>query len=147
MESKAHLRSRPARAVSRRAALACAGTLHVAAALLGCEATRLSDTETFEEAVRTYRVSDEKKALALAADENGRRVWGAQYGSLDQERATDEAMEECQRSARRAGVQAQCYLFAVGDREPPATLEGCRAGRINPRRCAAQSRYGPELLP
>ena len=137
-----HVPTLPARA--KRAALALAFGVGVLAA---CQATRVGDAETFEEAVQTYRVSDEKKALVLAADEQGRRVWGAQYGSLDQDRANADAMEECEDNARRGGIQAQCYPFAVGDREARSTLEGCRARRINPKRCAAQAKFGPLLLP
>jgi hypothetical protein len=114
---------------------------------LGCEATRVGTAETLEEAIATYRAADEKKAFALAVDEQGRRRWGAQYGGPDQDRAVADAMEECQRSARASGVTAQCFLFAVGGRESHDTLEGCQARRINPRRCAAQQKYGPLLLP
>src|SRR5512144_1152433 len=127
-----------------RTALLSAAT---AALLAACQATRVGDAVTFEEAVQTYRVADDKKALVLAADEQGRRVWGAQYGSLDQDRANADAMEECEGNARRGGIQAQCYPFAVGDREARSTLEGCRAKRINPKRCAAQAKFGPLLLP
>lgn len=133
---------RPAR---RLAALALGAVL--AGGLGACQATRVGDAESFEEAVRTYTVSDDKKALALAADEGGRRVWGAQYGSLDQDRANEDAMKECQHNARRSGVAAQCYFFAVGDSEPRATLEGCRGRRINERRCAAQAKFAPLLAP
>lgn len=129
------------------AVLVRAAALAAAALLLGCQATRVGDAGTFEEAVRTYSVSEGKKALALAADERGRRRWGAQYGSLEQQRASRDAMEECQRNARRSGIEAQCYLFAVGDREARSTAEGCREKRINPRRCAAQSKYAPLLAP
>ena len=139
-----HVPTPPARA--SRAALAL-GLALSAGVLAACQATRVGDAETFEEAVQTYRVSDEKKALVLAADEQGRRVWGAQYGSLDQDRADADAMEECEDNARRSGIQAQCYPFAVGDREARSTLEGCRAKRINPKRCAAQAKFGPLLLP
>jgi hypothetical protein len=129
---------------ARAAALA---PLVAAALLAACEATHVGTAETLEEAIATYRAADEKKAFALAVDEQGRRRWGAQYGGPDQERAESDAIEECQRSAQRSGVAAQCFLFAVGDREPRATLEGCRVGRINPRRCNAQAKYGPLLLP
>jgi len=131
---------------ARLAALAL-GAVLAAGLLAACQATRVGTAETLEEAIATYRASDEKKAFALVVDEQGRRRWGAQYGSLDQDRAEADAMEECQRSAQRAGVTAQCFFFALGDREPRETLEGCRSGRINPRRCAAQTKYGPLLLP
>jgi hypothetical protein len=133
------------RARSRRRVLASCAALAVVA--LACEATRVGTAETLEEAIATYRAADEKKAFALAVDEQGRRRWGAQYGGPNQDRAVSDAMEECQRSARASGVTAQCFLFAVGEREPHDTLEGCQARRINPRRCAAQQKYGPLLLP
>jgi hypothetical protein len=138
---------RCARRALRGVALAAALAPLAAGLLPACQATRVGTAETLEEAIATYRASDEKKAFALAVDEDGRRRWGAQYGSLDQDRAVADAMEECQRSAQRSGVTAQCFLFAVGDREPRATLDGCRSHRINERRCAAQSKYGPLLVP
>jgi hypothetical protein len=123
----------------------------LAAALLaaGCETTRVGETYTFEEAVRTYAQAEGRKALALAADEKGKRAWGAQYGKRisSQERATREALEECDENARRLGVQSECYLFAVGDRQARSTLEKCSARRINQRRCLAQEKYAPLLVP
>lgn len=114
-----------------------------------CETTRVGETETFEEAVRTYAATDGRKALALAADEHGKRAWGAQYGKSlsSEERAIREALDECDANARRYGVQAECHLFAVGEREPRETLEKCRARRINPKRCALQQQYAPLLIP
>src|SRR5688572_13415307 len=112
----------------------------VAVALLAaaCETTRVGETYSFEEAVRTYAAAEGgRKALALAADEKGKRAWGAQYGKRisSQERATREALEECDQNARRLGVQSECHLFAVGDRQARSTLEKCSARRINKKRC------------
>lgn len=122
-----------------------AAALLAAALLAACEATRVGTAASFEEAVDTYAAADEKKALAVAADERGRRRWGAQYGSVTQDRANRDAMEECQASARRHALEAQCYLFAIGNREARSTLEGCRAGRVNPKRCALQRQYGTRI--
>lgn len=111
-----------------------------------CETTRMDDTETLEETVRTYAVSEGTKALAVAADERGKRAWGAQYGKgVSEERAVREALDVCDDSARARGVQADCYLFAVNDRQPRGTLEKCQSGRINPKRCAVQRDYAPLL--
>jgi hypothetical protein len=123
--------------------------LAAAALFASCETTRVGESSTFEEAVRTYAAADGRKALALAADEKGKRAWGAQYGKSlsSQERATREALEECDANARRRGVRAECYLFAIGDRQSRSTLEKCSARRINPKRCALQERYAPLLAP
>jgi hypothetical protein len=114
-----------------------------------CQTTRVGETYTFEEAVGTYAAAEGRKALALAADEHGKRAWGAQYGKRmsSQERAVREALEECDANARRLGVQAECHLFAVGERQARSTLEKCSARRINPKRCALQERYAPLLVP
>jgi hypothetical protein len=124
------------------------GTVLLAAALAGCETPRLSGAATFEEAVRTYAAADEPKVLALAADERGKRAWGAQFGrSTSKERAFRDAIAECDASARRLGVDAQCFLFAVGNRQARSTVEKCRDGRIPPKRCRAQERFAPLLAP
>lgn len=114
-----------------------------------CKTTRVGETASFEEAVRTYAVAKGRKALALAADENGRRAWGAQYGKSfsSEERAIREALDECDANARRYGVQAECHLFAVGDQPARETLDKCGARRINEKRCALQQQYGPLLIP
>jgi len=125
-----------------------AATLLIALLLAACKTTRVGEASTFQEAVGTYGAADGRKALALASDERGRRAWGAQYGrSLSQERSTREALEECAASAKRTGVQAQCYLFAIGDRQAKSTIEKCEAGLVNPRRCRDQERYAPLLEP
>jgi hypothetical protein len=118
------------------------------AALAACETPRLSGAATFEEAVRTYAAADDPKVLALAADERGKRAWGAQFGrSTSKERAFRDAIDECDASARRLGVDAQCFLFAVGNKQARSTVEKCRAGRIPPKRCQAQERFAPLLAP
>jgi hypothetical protein len=128
-----------------------ASLLLLGAALVAsaCETTRVGETYTFEEAVRTYAAAEGRKALALAADDKGKRAWGAQYGKSlsSQERATREALEECDANAQRLGVQAECHLFAVGERQSRSTLEKCSARRINPKRCALQEQYAPLLVP
>jgi hypothetical protein len=122
--------------------------LAAAAALLaGCKATRVGTTSTLQETVETYRESDEKKALALAVDERGRKAWGAQFGSLTQGSADDDAMEECRAAAQHRSIEARCYLFASGNRQARSTVEGCREGRIGRKRCAAQEAYAPLLEP
>jgi hypothetical protein len=116
--------------------------------VVGCETPRLSGAASFEEAVRTYAAADGPKALALAADESGKRAWGAQFGrSTSKERALRDALAECDASARRLGVDAQCFLFAIGNSQAHSTLEKCSTGRIPARRCQAQQRFAPLLEP
>ena len=110
--------------------------------LAGACTTTLEGAASFPEAVRLYRLSDDKKALAVAVDERGRRVWGVMFGSLRQESANEKALEECTRNAARAGVRTTCHLFAIGDDQAPATVGACKEGRISAKRCALQSSYG-----
>jgi hypothetical protein len=113
-----------------------------------CETTRMPDTETLEEAIRTYAVTDETKAFAIAADERGKRVWDSKHGRLISEDAAIEGtLEACNDHARARGIQADCYLFAVGDRQPRSTLEKCQSGQINKKRCKVQQDYSPLLTP
>jgi hypothetical protein len=113
-----------------------------------CETTRLSDSETFEEAIRTYAVTKETKAFAVAADEHGKKTWASKYGKLlSEEGAVKGALESCNENARARGVAADCYLFAVGDRQPRSTLEKCQSGQINKKRCTVQQDYSPLLTP
>lgn len=122
--------------------------LALLAALCGCETPRLSGASSFEEAVRTYAAAEGPKALALAADESGKRAWGAQFGrSSSKERAQRDALAECDASARSLGVDAQCFLFAIGNAEARSTVEKCSAGRIPAKRCQAQQRFAPLLAP
>ena len=108
---------------------------------LGCATTELDRTSGFEETLRVYGLSKDKKALAVAADENGKRAFAALYGSWSQASANEKALAECAKNAERSDVQATCYLFATGDEAAPSTLRGCAEGRIGARRCALQEQY------
>lgn len=109
---------------------------------IGCATTtELGPSASFEETLGVYRHSSGKKALALAADEHGKKAYGVLYGSWSQDKANEKALATCTQNATRSGVQAHCYLFAIGDRAAPQTLRGCADGRINPRRCALQREY------
>jgi hypothetical protein len=109
---------------------------------IGCATTtQLGPSASFEETLGVYRLSSGKKALALAADEHGRKAYGVLYGSWSQDKANEKALATCTENATRSGVQALCYLFATGDRAAPETLRGCAEGRINPRRCALQDEH------
>ena len=130
--------------------LAPALVLPLAALLLAtaCETTRLRDTETLEEAIRTYAVTEETKAFAIAADEHGKRAWDSKHGKLlSEEGAIEGTLQACNDNARARGVQADCYLFAVGDRQPRSTLEKCQSGQIGKKRCKVQQDYSPLLTP
>jgi hypothetical protein len=130
------------------AASALALCLALGLGSLACETTRMSDTETLEEAIRTYAVTEETKAFAIAADESGKRAWDAAHGKMmSEERAVRDALKACNENARARGVQADCYLFAVGDEQPRKTLEKCQSGQINAKRCATQKKYSPLLAP
>jgi hypothetical protein len=109
----------------------------------GCASDDYGTVPTLREAVDLYRLSDEKKAMAVAADERGKRVWGVAVGEIDQDRANEKALAHCGKSARNAGLAAQCYLLAVGDRPASQTDAACEAGRISERRCEVQRRYAP----
>ena len=108
---------------------------------LGCTTTQLGPSGGFEETLDVYLLSSGKKALALAADESGRKVFYAHYGGWSQKSAEEEALAECNRAAADKGVEAQCYLFASGDEAAPSTLRGCAAGQIGAKRCALQQQY------
>jgi hypothetical protein len=108
---------------------------------LGCATTQLAPSSGFEETLGVYRLSSGKKALALAADENGKKAFAVLYGSWSQQSANEKALAACDRNAATRGVQAQCYLFATGDEAAPSTLRGCAEGRIGARRCALQQQY------
>jgi hypothetical protein len=130
--------------------LAPALALSLALALwtTACETTRLRDTETLEEAIRTYAVTEETKAFAIAADENGKRAWDSKHGKfISEEAAIEGTLDACNDNARSRGVQADCYLFAVGDRQPRSTLEKCQSGQVNKKRCKVQQDYAPLLTP
>lgn len=107
-----------------------------------------SGGDTFEEAVYLYGGADGDKALALAAvarEGRGRSAWGAASGRLTQGGANEKALEACRENARRAGVEAPCHLFAVGDVPAPETVAACRTGRLDPYRCELQRRHQSAL--
>jgi hypothetical protein len=108
---------------------------------LGCATTELAPSSGFEEALDVYRLSSGKKALALAADESGRKVFYAHYGGWSQKSADEKALAACNSNAARKGIEAQCYLFASGDEAAPSTVRGCAEGRIGAKRCALQQQY------
>ena len=110
----------------------------------GCEAlraTRVGQPSTLSEALNIYRNAKEKKAIAIAVDENGKRTWGALYPAKLQSWAGEQAIEECERNVRQLGIRAECWLFAEGDEPAKETILACRQGRPNPRRCALQDRF------
>ena len=125
---------------SRALALSLLGLALLATS--ACRTTRLDSTSSFQETVAIYRETDDPKALALAADEYGKKTWGVAYGGFSEERSAEEAMALCERNAANSGVRAPCYLFAVGNRPAADTVRACAEGRIGPRRCAAQGQYG-----
>ena len=88
-----------------------------------------------------YQLSGGKKALALAVDANGRKAYSVRSGDWRQKSSNRKALAACNSKAARHGVQAQCYLFAIGDEAAPSTLKGCAMGRISEKRCAFQRRY------
>jgi len=108
---------------------------------LGCATTQLAPTSKFEETLDVYRFSSGKKALALAADENGRKAFSVLYGDWSQKSANRKALAGCNAKAARHGIDAQCYLFAIGDEAAPSTLRGCAKGWIGARRCALQQQH------
>ncbi len=108
---------------------------------LGCVATQLPTTSGFEEALDLYRLSSGKKAMALAMDKSGSKAFSFYYGHLLQKSANRKALAACNAKAARGGVEAQCYLFAIGDEAAPSTLRGCTKGWIGARRCALQQQY------
>lgn len=108
---------------------------------LSCATTQLPPSSGFEEALDVYRLSKGKKALALAADESGKRAFAALYGSWSQGSADEKALAACNENAATSGVEAPCYLFARGDEAAPSTLRGCAEGRIGAKRCALQRQY------
>jgi hypothetical protein len=110
----------------------------------GCEAfraTRVGQPETLSEALAVYRKADEEKAIAIAADESGKRTWGAFYHASLQSFADDQALEECERNVHTHRIKAQCWIFAQGDEPAAETQLACSRGEPNPKRCALQDRF------
>lgn len=116
--------------------------LALPAALPGCAATRMEGVSSFPEAVRLYRMSDDQKAMAVAADARGRRAWGVVFEYAREESAVEKALEECRANAAAARVDAPCFLFAVNDAQAESTVRACAEGRIGGQRCGLQSKYG-----
>jgi hypothetical protein len=116
-------------------------TLLALSLILGCAGTQPAPTRGFAETLDLYRASGGKKALALAADENGRKAFAIVHGSWRQKSADEKALATCNEGAARDGVLAQCFLFASGDEEAASTHRGCAAGRIGATRCALQRQY------
>ena len=108
---------------------------------LACTTTQLPPASGFEEALDVYRLSSGKKAMAVAVDEEGRKEFSVLYGAWRQKSANEKALAFCNQKAARRGIEAQCYLFAIGDEAAPSTLRGCAEGWIGARRCALQKQY------
>jgi hypothetical protein len=108
---------------------------------LGCATTQLAPTSGFQETLDVYLLSSGKKALALAADENGKKAFSVLYGDWSQKSANRKALAACNAKAARHGVEAQCFLFAIGDEAAASTLRGCAKGWIGARRCALQQQH------
>ena len=116
-------------------------TLLVLLLSLGCATTQLAPSSGFEETLEVYLLSSGKKALAVAADENGKKAFSVLYGDWSQKSANRKALAACNAKAAKHGVEAQCYLFAIGDQAAPSTLRGCAKGWIGARRCALQQQH------
>ncbi len=108
---------------------------------LGCATTQLAPTSGFQETLDVYLLSSGKKALALAADENGKKAFSVLYGDWSQKSANRKALAACNAKAARHRVEAQCFLFAIGDEAAASTLRGCAKGWIGARRCALQQQH------
>lgn len=131
---------------ARRPGLAATSLL--AAALAAACTFTPSGGSTFSEALFLYETADAKKAIALAAVTQGNRrrsAWGVATGAVTQDYANEKALEACARNARRAGIEAPCHLFAVGDAPARDTVAACRAGRLDPYRCELQQRHAGAL--
>jgi len=100
-----------------------------------------------EDAWRLYRISEEDKAMAIAVDDSGRRVWGLVYGSMSQESANKHALEECAANAKARGMTASCHLFAVGDERAPGAVSACSDGRAPAAFCKLMDDLIPPTRP
>jgi hypothetical protein len=118
-------------------------------AAIGCaslQATRVGRPTTLHEALSIYREADEKKAIAIAVDQGGKRTWGAFYHAELQGFANEQALAECERNVLEHRIRAECWLFAEGDEPSSDTTLACRSGKPNAKRCAYQDRFY-QLLP
>lgn len=113
------------------------------ASLLSCASNTLSgiDEPDFGKVVRDYRTLATHRALALATEANGRWAYGVHFAGGSPEQAIEGALEACESRARRGGMIARCFPFAVDDEPAPETVEGCLARKIPSRRCDMQRRY------
>jgi hypothetical protein len=64
---------------------------------------------------QTYSSKPNKKALALAHDNDRREAWGFGVNYSTQEQANDRAMTECRSRIAQYHVNADCKLYAIGD--------------------------------
>jgi hypothetical protein len=116
-------------------------TLLTLVLFLGCSTTMLAPDSGFEEVMGAYHLSGGKKALALAVDERGKKAYAVRSGDWRQKSCNRKALAACNAKAARHGIEAQCYLFAIGDEAAPSTLKGCAKGRIGEKRCAFQRQH------
>jgi len=116
-------------------------TLLALSLILGCAGTQPAPSRGFAEMLDLYHASGGKKALALAADENGNKAFAIASGRLRQKSADQKALATCNEGAAKRGILAQCYLFASGDEEAASTLRGCSKGKIGATRCALQRQH------
>jgi len=100
-----------------------------------------------EDAWRLYRISEEDKAMAIAIDDSGRRVWGIRYGYLSQDSANKGALEECAASAKSKGMTASCHLLAVGNGRAPTAVAACNDGRAPANFCNLMNDLIPPTPP
>ena len=74
------------------------------------------EEHAFEAAFDQYRADRRFKAMAVAADEAGEWAYGAAYDVQSERSAVENALDECEINRGRYAVQADCRLYAVGDR-------------------------------
>jgi hypothetical protein len=117
----------------------------VALAALSC-VTTLEPTSSLEETARMYRDANGTRALAVAADADGRRVWGV-YEAPFQRVANERAVKACTDSAAQRGVQSSCYLIAESEAPAAETMEGCRRATVPASLCKVVREIAPLLKP
>jgi hypothetical protein len=69
----------------------------------------------FQEVVAEYLTYRGGKALAVAQDSNGRRIWGYSFGYAQQDSADARAIDHCERAVAARSAKATCRLHARGD--------------------------------
>ncbi len=120
----------------------------LAAALAGCAGTASLfdfDAPAFETVVSRYSAMEDRKALALATEANGRFAWGIATGEASEADARAGAADRCRRAARSGGMRADCHAFAVDDAPARDTVEGCAARQLPSRRCFMQRQFQGKL--